>query len=368
MKNTSLIRALQSPGGRGTEEIAADGSPGLGVVANRIVVALLLMLAIAAGMGGLWGWQQLNTLRTELSQREAQFGANLGELRDALQKSEHRTQAALAAQVQRLDAGVAALDESVRQLFRLNAPEETRWALAEVEFLLLTANYRLLLEQDVRGAVQTLSLADERIASLNDARLTPVRRRIAEHSQAVKGIGETDVAGIGLRLAAAATAVESLSLRQGQIAQAALPAGSPTTQRSKPAESVSEKSFLDAVWADMKQLVQVRRMEDSPGPLVMPEEAYFLRQNLRLELEGARFAALRRDTANFRQSLATAKRWLNQHFDLRAPQVAALDTDLAQMLKTELRPTMPDISGALRLLRQMDLGSPAVKPEATVRQ
>ncbi|RKZ36786.1 MAG: hypothetical protein DRQ37_03370, partial [Gammaproteobacteria bacterium] len=317
--------------------------------------------------GGLLGWRQLNTLRVELSQREVQLTANLVELRDALQKSEQRAQAQLAAQVQRLDGGIAALDESVRQLFRLNAPEETRWALAEVEFLLLTANYRLLLEQNVRGAVQTLSLADERIGSLNDARLTPVRRRIAEHLRAVKGAGETDVAGIGLRLAAAAMAVESLSLRQGQIARGALPAGSRGAEQSKPGHSVSEKSFLDAVWADMKQLVQVRRMEDSPGPLVMPEEAYFLRQNLRLELEGARFAALRWDTANFRQSLGTAKRWLNQHFDPRAPQVAALDTDLEQMLKTELRPTMPDISGALRLLRQMDLRSAATKADTAIR-
>ncbi|MDZ7810454.1 MAG: uroporphyrinogen-III C-methyltransferase [Arhodomonas sp.] len=57
-------------------------------------------------------------------------------------------------------------------------------------------------------------------------------------------------------------------------------------------------------------------------PLRPIEERYFLRENLRLRLEGARLAALQGDTSTYRDGLERAREWLQRYYDGDDPAVA----------------------------------------------
>ena len=49
--------------------------------------------------------------------------------------------------------------------------------------------------------------------------------------------------------------------------------------------------------------------------MLLPQQQFFLRENLKLRLLSARFALLFHDQANFRADLTAADAWLTKYFD-----------------------------------------------------
>ena len=102
-----------------------------------------------------------------------------------------------------VEAGVAAL------AIRGESPTETI-ELAQVDFLLRTANERLQLFRDGRTADQALSLADSQLEALDDPLYLPVRRAIAEARLTLDDLPEVDVIGLTARLDRLQTGIPTL--------------------------------------------------------------------------------------------------------------------------------------------------------------
>jgi uroporphyrin-3 C-methyltransferase len=99
-------------------------------------------------------------------------------------------------------------------------------------------------------------------------------------------------------------------------------------------------------------MVSVRRTDATDAALLAPGERWFLYRNLELELESARLAALQGDRANYQQSLASARRWLETRFDRNDAGVQSALDALAELQSVEFIATWPDISGSLTELRR----------------
>ena len=82
-----------------------------------------------------------------------------------------------------------------------------------------------------------------------------------------------------------------------------------------------------------------------------PEEVFFLRRNIELQLEVARLAALRGEAATFSESLRSARRWLSKWFDVENSSVASAIETLTRLESQDIKPALPDISTSLRALR-----------------
>jgi uroporphyrin-3 C-methyltransferase len=113
----------------------------------------------------------------------------------------------------------------------------------------------------------------------------------------------------------------------------------------------------------LRGLAVIRRENRPLEPLLPPEQAYFLYQNLQLKLENARLSALYRDTEGFRASAAAARDWLQTYFAGADPQVAAAIKQLATLEHEQLNWTLPDVTGSLNLLRR-EMEARGVKPAA----
>ena len=87
-------------------------------------------------------------------------------------------------------------------------------------------------------------------------------------------------------------------------------------------------------------------------PLIAPDQVYFLRTNLALQLQSARLALLRGEKAVFEQSLDDAAAWLRQYFDSNSTQVASALETIGEIRDGLFAVAPPDISESLRLLRQ----------------
>ncbi len=115
--------------------------------------------------------------------------------------------------------------------------------------------------------------------------------------------------------------------------------------------------FVASVQAALKGLVAVRRTDSAVEPLLPPDEVYFLYRNLELKLEVARLALLQRNQEVYRTSLRGVRSWLNTYFDTQDGSVANALNQIADLEGKQIAPTLPDISGSLQQLQQVEPGA-----------
>ncbi len=162
----------------------------------------------------------------------------------------------------------------------------------------------------------------------------------------LKAVPHVDVVGISARLDALIAAVEGLPLstevrpaQQASARQEGAPDGNAWTR------------FLREAWTDAKQLVRVEHMEQPGVPLLTPTQTFFLRENLKLRLIGARLALLTRDEASYRADLNAAQVWLSRYYDTGNKAVATSATTLRTLYDSPISIDLPDISATLDALR-----------------
>ncbi|QBQ53810.1 uroporphyrinogen-III C-methyltransferase [Nitrosococcus wardiae] len=258
---------------------------------------------------------------------------------------------------------MAALESALRILRSEieQGPQPGNWDIAEAAYLMRIANERLQLERDVSTALVALQTADQILREIADPALTPVRAKLAEEISSLKAVPVPDIDGMALSLTSLIDRVKELELKETVIEE---PTPTPKVEEQAPEQPPESegntyiekaKEFLQVIWSDLKHLVVVRRRGEGEGgggiPILPPEERYFLYQNLRLELESARLSLLQKNEDSFRQSLQLAQSWLQTYF--QGPEAKVMEDALVELEQTAIKPTLPDISGALKALERV---------------
>jgi len=123
-----------------------------------------------------------------------------------------------------------------------------------------------------------------------------------------------------------------------------------------PAES--QDAFWPALKSELQSYLQLRRFDGTVRPLLAPEEAVYLELNLRLMLERAQLAALRREQVIYTHSLDTARAWVDDYLDPESRAVQQMRAELDALGTLSLDRSLPDISGSLTALASV-LRSPS---------
>ena len=306
----------------------------------RVLAALAVLLAVAAVGGTFYLWRQLNdqSQGAILLQRELQqIQARARERDTSLDRDLLALRTQQEAHQDALDILKAHQDDTHTQSSR-------EWTLREAEYLLQIASQRLQLERDVGSAIVALAAADERLQELADPALLAVRRQLAIELVALRGVSQVDREGLALQLTGYAQGIDQLPLVNAIPSHAAAGAARPPATRDW-------RTAMDNAWQALQRLVVIRRDNRPLQPLLAPEQEYFLRQNLRLQLEAARLALLRDDALSFKSSVQTAEQWLQRYFDKNNKAVSTAIDALRAMAQQNIRPALPDINESLRLLR-----------------
>lgn len=212
------------------------------------------------------------------------------------------------------------------------------WLHAEAENLLTIAQHRLNFARDPRLALEAARTADKLLAQLGDPGYPPVRRQLAVEIRALEAYAKLDLAGSAQRLGQLAGGLDAL----------------PLAPLRTPADA--EPGFLDEIWDDLRQLIRIRNTADLTRPLLLPEQQYYLRENLRLKLLGAQLALMQGDHAGFARQARAARRWLNDYYDTNANGVRVALRELDAALQLE-NASLPELGNTLQLLRALR-GSP----------
>ena len=245
-----------------------------------------------------------------------------------------------------LPVRMSGLESSVAALQGVSAGTRDTWLLSEAEYYMQIANAQLQLAGNPHLATLALRMADERIAQLGNPALIEVRTAVADELAALDVMEKPDIEGATLTLSSLARVVDSLPLRGREN----------TEDESTDAEGTEELSGMDRALASVRDamsgLVKVTPPDQVAAPLVTPDAVYFLRTNLTLQIQVARLALLRGETAVFEQSLGDASAWLQRYFDTESTQVSASLQTIDEIRGGQFSMAPPDISNSLRLLRQ----------------
>ncbi|MDE0038950.1 MAG: uroporphyrinogen-III C-methyltransferase [Gammaproteobacteria bacterium] len=322
---------------------------------GRTLATFALLLSLVA-IGGSVYLFYLAWLTDPDARFEAAIGAYQGDLANfhgatteevaALREEFAELREELAAQREALAEARTAMTEAIADNVASAPPAPREWRLAEVEYMLTIANHRLLLQDDAKGALGLLAASDRVLADLDDYRFHDVRALLAEEQLALKTVGYADMQGVFLRLEAVKQLLDRLPLR--------LPEYTSDDTDDTSTEAHQEASLLDAFLDRLGGLVRFRRHDgEAIRPLLAPQEAEYLEQHLRLALERAQLAVLRRDQEIFEISLRAARAWLHRFLDPSRTAVAQAMGELDELQSTNLEVRPPDISRSLGRLRQL---------------
>lgn len=278
---------------------------------------------------------QLAVLETEIASKDSHFTKTLADFSQL-----HN---------QKLDATRKELSDSVLQVQRQLGKTRGDWLIADAEYLLSIANERLHLIGDVNTTREALEAADQRLRESGDAAAFKVREQIAKELAALRTVTVPDVVGMYSSLQTLEDGVDKLALL--------LPYSGKTFETPKETHDQTDKTsdantLLDSAISHLEGIVTIRRTDQPIKEILTPEEAQFIREQLRVKLEMVKIAMVQRNESIYQSSLNDAKKWLDRHFSKNA-DTNNLISELDKLHAIKIRNQFPDISLSLKMLRDI---------------
>ena len=117
--------------------------------------------------------------------------------------------------------------------------------------------------------------------------------------------------------------------------------------------SPEEQGWWPRLKSVLSSAVTVHREQQTATVLLTLEEERLLRENLRLQLQVAQLAAVRAEQALYADAMNLVSEWLREYYDREAAEVSDALHTLEELGQVELDPELPQITTALRLLRNL---------------
>lgn len=310
---------------------------------KAILYFILLLIILLLSAEGIFFWQEIK------ASKEIIYGLRDSQKKEILNNTEKFGE--IESRLQNLDIQQQKQAELLNNFSKPERKTGEDWSLAEVEHLLIIALHQVMIEKNIETAITALQSADDRLKDMDDTGLYQVRQQIGKDINSLKSVHVADISGMAIFLADMIGRVEDMPLKklsvQGQDEQA---------DNNNLSEEQADwpgtlKKLIAKIWQDLKSMVVIKHRDQVNQVLLVPEQEYYLYQNLRLELANARYAILRRDTENMLASILLIKEWINTYFDTGHTSTSNLLETLDQMQKIELSPELPDITSSLETLK-----------------
>ena len=312
-----------------------------------IALGLAGVVSVAAITLALLGHQRIKSLEQELVRRQQD---SQGQAIEAHAMAKQAQEAARAAEskVGLLEARVAEtvlqrsqLEDLIQQLSR--SRDEN--VLADVDAAVRVAVQQSAITGSAEPLVSALRQGEERLARMNQPRLERVRRSLARDLDRVRAVAVTDLASLTIKIDEVVRTVDELPLVSQPERRA--------TAAARPAASASDgaapgpgawlpwlqerwSAIGGRIWVEIRSLVRVTQIDKPEAMLVAPDQAWFLRENLKLRLLNARLSLLSRQFDIAQADLREAQAVLERYFDRNARRVA-LTIDLVRQVTGQSR-------------------------------
>jgi len=330
-------------------------SPGERFGARRLWVVAVVLLALlgAAALAVAWRTQQrVQELQQELVRRQQDSQVQATEARTLAKQAQESAREALtkAGLLEGRVAEVALQRGQLEDLIQSLSRSRDENLLVDIEAAIRVAQQQSAITGSAEPLVATLRQADERLARYSQPRLEGVRRAIARDLDRVKAVGVADISALNIRLDEAVRLIDDLPLlavaeprKPGDARERAAKAAAAS---SAPAASglagwwaalqQHVQTWSDIAWNEVRSLIRVTRIDHPEAILLAPEQAFFVRENLKLRLLNARLAVLSRQFDTAQSDLQTARTSLERYFD-RSSRKVTVALELIKQVAAQAR-------------------------------
>ena len=367
-----------------TAGTAASPPPGARAPASRALLigaAALALLSVAA-LGVAWNAQQrVRAAELELVKRQQEVGVQAAEARTLARNAEAAARDAVA-RLALLEARVAETSlqrTQLEELIQSLARSRDESVLADIDATVRVAMQQSAITGSIEPLAAALRQADERLARYPQPRLERVRRAVLQDIDRVKAVAQVDLPTMLLRLDEAVRLADDLPLvaaverRPGRAEARALsrmpapaPAAASASAAAGPASAASgagaggaswprwlgenARLMLREAWSEVRALVQVSRIDDPDAALLAPEQAFFVRENVKLRLLNARLALLSRQYDIAQADLRDAQSMIDRYFDRSSRRVVAASEQVRQLAGQARQVALPRPDATLAAL------------------
>ena len=191
--------------------------------------------------------------------------------------------------------------------------------VVDIESAIRLAQQQAQLTGSLEPLLAALKSAELRVQRTAQPRLVPLQRAIAKDLSRIRSTPLSDTPALLVKLDELVRLVDELPLANAVStpqAGRAVAALKPRTEDNF--SSWWERSLnlvLKDLWAEVKDLVRVGRVEAPEAVLLSPEQSFFVRENQKLKLLNARLGVLARQLETSRSDLNAAAYVMQNYFD-----------------------------------------------------
>ena len=336
------------------------------VKGGRALGVFAILIALLAAAGSAYTWYATQVLGVQQESRLAvgvsEIGAQVTRMGDQIvrlqqDQAEVVTQTGLNSSLLQMEQAQSDALESITQ--RQQAVEDSvlqlgselergvdQFIVEEVSQLMRLANNSVLFGRDIDAAVNALALADNQLKGLKDPRYAQVRTQINTELSALALVNVPDTEALSARLHSLSGQVPDLPLLNEPVER-----GEAEVMPLEPEAETTFQGELKKIWHDLINSVSIQRVDQPPKPLLVPEQRYFLNENIRLALAKAELALLQEKPELYQRSLEDAEQWLRDYFDLGDATVTTVLNELSELSGADVAYTVPDITGSYQALQ-----------------
>ena len=336
----------------------SSGGVSWGFLFNLVFILLLLF---ATATGGFYLYQELTQQQEKTAALAKQLQQGLDDPRTRITHLEQQQRTSENQFDQKLAQLQAKQSEVQDQVNRLAQRNPNHWMAEEAKYLVRMAGNKLWLEKDPQTALSLLEAADDRIETMKDPSLTPIRKALARDMSDVAAIKSTDVAGTVLSLD---TIIERLPKLKVNRSESKINARDDSLQVT---ESIDDwQTNLAKSWqALIEEFVIIRKRTTDPAPLLAPDQQWYLVENIRNKLLQAQLALFHQDQVNYRQSVTLARKWIFQYFALDDNKTEQTLAALDALATLEIQSPTIEQFAATPLLKQLVSNGSLIKDRET---
>nr|WP_255428065.1 uroporphyrinogen-III C-methyltransferase [Ramlibacter cellulosilyticus] len=321
----------------------------------------LVLVAGAGLLSSVMLWQRLSNIQEQLARQSADTGANAIEARALARQAQDVARDAAARQVvleSRLSE-VALQRGQLEDLIQSLSRSRDENLVVDIESALRLAQQQTQLTGSPEPLLAALRTADQRLARAAQPRLARLRASITRDIERIRSATVTDVPGLLARLDDIVRQVDDLPVANAVPARS-LTADAPRRPASAvdagPAPVAWWHRWRGAVLEEARGLVRVSRIDQPEAMLVAPEQAFFLRENMKLKLLNVRLSLLARQNEAARADVAAASAALFKYFDPGSRRTQAVAAQLQQVQGQVRTAELPRIDETLAALATLGAG------------
>jgi len=287
-----------------------------------IIITIVLMFVLCLG---LIGWQNYRLLNLQATLQQTQ--TNLKQQNSIIQSNQ----------------------TDLQQVMKLVNRNTIGWTLLETNYLIKLADINLTINDNIPLAIKLLQTADNRIVTLTDPTLIPLRRALTNDINILQSIPKVDTWEIILRIEALNNQIEQTAVVSNSFTN---PKESIKQTETKEASKLSWHNFWQVSLQKLKNIFVIHHQQNASESLLTSEQQVYLRQKIQLLLEQAQWAVTHKQPKVYHLCLQNANKLTNIYFAHNPQALQNISQVVGVLQKIDIKPPTPNISASIQAVHE----------------